>query len=796
MKIANKEISEAQLLRDIVFVLQGIEGQHIKFEKGSSSYIIDPKMTITYSTRDLLHRLIELGWLYRRVNEYVKINFNDPSIGLVGQAFSSALQRELTELMSVLVECCKQQRGGALVSTIYKYTYNGDPFIQNFINNILEEVSKPFFEMLQRWIYEGELEDPFEEFFVACDPNVEEDLWQSKYKIRKDMQPTFISSLLAKKIFSIGKSLNFIRYSCNDNDWIINNAKPTGADESTVNIIGLESSIDNAYKTTSKQLMNLLFAKYKLKEHLIAIKRYLLLGQGDFIQHLMPANTLYRHNLTGTLEAAIRASNAQYDDPDILRRLDVRLLEISYGDVGWDVFSLDYYVDSPINTILTPSAMNQYLKLFNFLWRLKHVEHDLSFAWRRNMTSARTLHQIKELKKDINNSRLVCSEMTHFIYQLQYYILFEVVECSWDELVTNINKKCVDLDSLIEAHNKYLTNLTSKCFLNTSNNQDELYNFTIKELMHRENINIVSEIHQGKSRNLGDTDEEKSSFLSDDSKEKLKPIQAQLYPNRGLIHISLFINVKNSTELKKRLLSHDSELSYAFVDAKVLLIAINNAVHYENLGILKTHNVHSEIVYNLSPTTNISESLRRFGISNSSNTILIIKVGEDSDNVKSHLSKLIDGEESSLEELSKFTDFSCIKKPPKYENSSLLINKDFIKLTNFQVGALDKLISKNGNGDRVTMFGIWISGTQIRVYEMNLKFDGIYMLTLMSNVILPTEPSQFPSMVSVLEAIYNVKDHVVELIETISNNIPTKYLLTYTRSPCGLPKEIKIPVRV
>ncbi|CAJ0750633.1 2328_t:CDS:2, partial [Entrophospora sp. SA101] len=50
-------------------------------------------------------------------------------------------------LMSVLVECCKQQRGGALVSTIYKYTYNGDPFIQNFINNILEEVSKPFFEM-------------------------------------------------------------------------------------------------------------------------------------------------------------------------------------------------------------------------------------------------------------------------------------------------------------------------------------------------------------------------------------------------------------------------------------------------------------------------------------------------------------------------------------------------------------------------------------------------------------------------------------------------------------------------
>lgn len=95
--------------------------------------------------------------------------------------------------------------------------------------------------------------------------------------------------------------------------------------------------------------------------------------------------------------------------------------------------------------------MQRYLKLFNFLWRLKRVEHDLSSAWRRNTTSARSLYQIKgiifmiftsltnvdflfyfillflEIKKEINASRLVCSEMIHFVYQLQYYILFEVV---------------------------------------------------------------------------------------------------------------------------------------------------------------------------------------------------------------------------------------------------------------------------------------------------------------------------------------------------------------------------------
>ena len=42
-----------------------------------------------------------------------------------------------------------------------------------------------------------------------------------------------------------------------------------------------------------------------------------------------PASTLYLHNLTGSLEAAIRATNAQYQNPEILSRLDCRLLEVS-----------------------------------------------------------------------------------------------------------------------------------------------------------------------------------------------------------------------------------------------------------------------------------------------------------------------------------------------------------------------------------------------------------------------------------------------------------------------------------
>ncbi|KAF9133299.1 Gamma-tubulin complex component 3 [Mortierella sp. 14UC] len=555
-----QEVEESDLLRDLIFVFQGIDGKLVKLGAESGTCTIDPWLNISHSTRGLVSRLTELGWLYKKVNQYVQKTLKESTAGLVGQSFCSALQHELVEyfrliavleahiakdtdamgskgltlkrllvwtqeslqrlrLMSVLVECCQDLQGGALVSVVHDYTQHGDPLIQQFIHHMLERISAPFYVMLQRWIYEGELEDPRTEFFIAFNREVEEeDMWQSKYFIRDEMLPAFIGKPLATKILSIGKSLNFLRHKCDDSDWILQN-QGVGKSLKYGDIAELEGSIDAAYVETSQRLLHLLSTKFKLIEHLTAIKRYILLGQGDFIQHLMeslgtnlsqPANTLFRHNLTGTLETAIRSSNAQYDDPDILRRLDVRLLEISPGDSGWDVFSLDYHVDSPVNTILTPIAMHQYLKMFNFLWRLKRVEHALSSAWRRQTTSARAIRPILELVPELHHCRIVCGEMIHFVYQLQYYILFEVLECSWDELLKAIEDRNVttDLDSLIEAHSKYLRDVTSKGLLAASHDenmmprllellatildykiaQDNLYNYALAEIERRERL--------------------------------------------------------------------------------------------------------------------------------------------------------------------------------------------------------------------------------------------------------------------------------------------------------------------
>lgn len=94
----------------------------------------------------------------------------------------------------------------------------------------------------------------------------------------------------------------------------------------------------------------------------------------------------------------MRGSNAQYEDADVLRRLDARILDYAAGDTGWETFTLEYKVDSPVNTVLDGQAMLGYQTMFNHLWKIKRVELALGASWSKLSTSANMMLRIK--KKD------------------------------------------------------------------------------------------------------------------------------------------------------------------------------------------------------------------------------------------------------------------------------------------------------------------------------------------------------------------------------------------------------------
>ncbi|XP_059541122.1 gamma-tubulin complex component 3 isoform X3 [Myotis daubentonii] len=537
------EVTEAALVRDILYVFQGIDGKIIKMNNTENCYKAEGKANLNKSLRDTTARLAELGWLHNKIRKYTDQRSLDRSFGLVGQSFCAALHQELKEyyrLLSVLhsqlqleddqgvnlglessltlrrllvwtydpkirlktlaalVDHCQGRKGGELASAVHAYTKTGDPYMRSLVQHILSLVSHPVLSFLYRWIYDGELEDTYHEFFVASDPTVKTDrLWHDKYTLRKSMIPSFITMDQSRKVLLIGKSINFLHQVCHDQTPTTKMIAVTKSAESPQDAADLftdlenafQGKIDAAYFETSKYLLDVLNKKYSLLDHMQAMRRYLLLGQGDFIRHLMdllkpelvrPATTLYQHNLTGILETAVRATNAQFDSPEILKRLDVRLLEV-----------------------FTRECMSHYLRVFNFLWRAKRMEYILTDIRKGHMCNAKLLRNMPEFSGVLHHCHILASEMVHFIHQMQYYITFEVLECSWDELWNKV-QQAQDLDHIIAAHEVFLDTIISRCLLDTDsrallnqlravfdqiielqNTQDAIYRAALEELQRR-----------------------------------------------------------------------------------------------------------------------------------------------------------------------------------------------------------------------------------------------------------------------------------------------------------------------
>lgn len=532
------EVSEEVLVRDVLYCCQGIDGKYVKFNTMVDGYCLSDLVKVPRATRVMVRKLCELGWLFRKVRGYISESmdrFPAEDVGTVGQAFCAALQDELLEyykllavleaqamnpiplvsesagsgnylslrrlsvwfaepmvkmrLMAVLVDKCRVLRGGAMAGAIHLHAQHGDLLVHEFMKRLLRRVCSPLFEMVRSWVLEGELEDIFAEFFIVGHPVKAESLWREGYRLHSGMLPSFISQSLAQRILRTGKSINFLRVCCDDRGWAdaATEAATAAGTSTRRGSLGygetdaLETLVIEAAKRIDKHLLDVIYKRYKFREHCLAIKRYLLLGQGDFVQYLMdivgpelsePANTISSFKLAGLLESAIRSSNAQYDDPDILDRLRVKLMPHGTGDRGWDVFSLEYDARVPLDTLFTESVMARYLKIFNFLWKLRRVEHALIGAWKAMKPNCITSnsftklqHAVKlQLLSTLRRCQVLWDEMNHFVTNLQYYIMFEVLEVSWSNF-SNEMEAAKDLDDLLAAHEKYLHSIFEKSLL-------------------------------------------------------------------------------------------------------------------------------------------------------------------------------------------------------------------------------------------------------------------------------------------------------------------------------------------
>ncbi|KAF2494026.1 CGI-121-domain-containing protein [Lophium mytilinum] len=141
------------------------------------------------------------------------------------------------------------------------------------------------------------------------------------------------------------------------------------------------------------------------------------------------------------------------------------------------------------------------------------------------------------------------------------------------------------------------------------------------------------------------------------------------------IYISLFKNVSNAKFLRQQLLEANAAFEYAFLDGTMILSprhlhaatfrALNDSVYNR----LKSRNIHSELVFSLSPNNNIADAYRRFGIQDSTTSLLAIKIPLSNpeitaESVSKHLGDAVEGESVAFgeEALKGVTDVKALRK--------------------------------------------------------------------------------------------------------------------------------------
>ncbi|CAF4001074.1 unnamed protein product, partial [Rotaria magnacalcarata] len=501
-----RDADESRILRELLFGMQGIE----------TPRLLANDSNIDRCTRTLITRFLECGWLYEKIRKII----NTPTSSLVAQAFIANLSSELREyhrLISVIeqqenipgmvslkklhvwmctpiqrlkclaaiADSCHGKKGGQLLSILYMHSQHGDPLQQSILYPLLYNCTIPIRDMIVEWICNGIINDPYQEFFVSTDKMIgEEKLWYDKYTLRVPMVPTFLSMEQAKKIWITGKSINFLRVVCKDRTMLQINKTPASSQSlfQQQRSTEFQDMIISIYNETTRYLRSILDDKYQMMDHFKAIKRYLLLGQGDFIKYLMdlmenelnkPANQVFYHNLQSLMDAAIRVTNAQYESEDIIRRLDLRLMYVSPSELGWDVCCLDYKFDGPLRTIFTEENSLRYMRIFNHLWRVKRMEYTTCGVWKQLMKSSREFTAIPEISDMIHTCFTMSNEMTKFVQSVNYYIMFEVLECSWSDLLNKL-MDAKDLEQILEAHDDSLLKILTRLHLDGHETSQEL----------------------------------------------------------------------------------------------------------------------------------------------------------------------------------------------------------------------------------------------------------------------------------------------------------------------------------
>uniref|UniRef100_F6VFC0 Gamma-tubulin complex component n=1 Tax=Macaca mulatta TaxID=9544 RepID=F6VFC0_MACMU len=514
---------ESAVVEDLLYVLVGVDGRYVTAQplagRQSRTFLVDPNLDL--SIRELVNRILPVAASYSTVTRFIeeKSSFE---YGQVNHALAAAMRTLVKEhliLVSQLEQLHRQgllslQKlwfyiqpamrtmdilaslatsvdkgeclGGSTLSLLHdrSFSYTGDSQAQELCLYLTKAASAPYFEVLEKWIYRGIIHDPYSEFMVEehelRKERIQEDYndkyWDQRYTIVQQQIPSFLQKV-ADKILSTGKYLNVVRECGHDVTC------PRAYVE----------QIEKAFNYASKVLLDFLMEEKELVAHLRSIKRYFLMDQGDFFVHFMdlaeeelrkPVEDITPPRLEALLELALRMSTANTDPykddlkidlmpHDLITQL-LRVLAIetkqekamAHADPteltlsGLEAFSFDYIVKW-CHCLSCRKALTRYQMLFRHMFYCKHVERQLCSVWISNKTAKQ--HSLPSAQW-FAGAFTLRQRMLNFVQNIQYYMMFEVMEPTWHILEKNL-KSASNIDDVLGHHTGFLDTCLKDCML-------------------------------------------------------------------------------------------------------------------------------------------------------------------------------------------------------------------------------------------------------------------------------------------------------------------------------------------
>lgn len=413
-------LDESFILQYVSYMLMGIDSKIITFIDDGSDIKVNIPSSINNSYSLLLAKLLEPALIYIKLKKVLSMAFGS-GLTPVKTSFLSLLEKELVnysnfitnnslhflsllKTYNILFPVLLKLRlfydlssqldlsGYDFLQATYRLTKYGDNTIRKLSQDIFNSISNEYYEILENWILRGELIDVNREFFVEF--NEQEDSIQDIIVYLPRKVPNFfiiINKDIGFKIFQIGKILIFLSKYCRELQWVNNYSlkysrfvleEHSGLKTMDINIINKLVSLQ--YNELVNYLTFVIHGKFELIHHLKNYKKFLLMSSNDFIDALMvkgfelfnqPSNQLTSNQLSKILVESVNSSSIKNYDIGTKNRLDARILNLSHGNIGWQVFTLEYKIDDlPISSIINYKDSNiEYLKMFNFLWKLKQA---------------------------------------------------------------------------------------------------------------------------------------------------------------------------------------------------------------------------------------------------------------------------------------------------------------------------------------------------------------------------------------------------------------------------------------